>query len=187
MKNRILYRLNTLANNSLGSEIRVKEPCPSHRFPEKNKNGKEIKRPKIELFACRLAFADGESSEKQKNTAILFGVEDELRKQNLCIQTIRSNVSSINFEDGSITISCPKLPKDTDAPKTQTKRKRSMVIILSSQPPLKFSIKMILLLLMTYPFFCWDLVFANSFQQDTSFIFLWFPQTPLLVITHFFI
>ncbi len=54
-------------------------------------------------------------SEEQKNTAILFGVEDELRKQNLCIQTIRSNVASINFEDGSITISCPKLPKDTDA------------------------------------------------------------------------
>jgi len=53
--------------------------------------------------------------EEQKNTAILFRVEDELRKQNLCIQTIRSNVSTINFEDGSITISCPKLPKDTDA------------------------------------------------------------------------
>jgi hypothetical protein len=115
VRNQILYRLNNLSNNNLGSEIRVKAPCPSHRFPEKNKNGKEIKRPKIELFACRLAFADGELSEEQKNTAILFGVEDELRKQNLCIQTIRSNVSSINFEDGSITISCPKLPKDTDA------------------------------------------------------------------------
>ena len=115
VKNQILYRLNKLADNSLGSEIRIKAPCPSHRFPEKNKNGKEIKRPRIELFACKIAFADGELSEEQKNTAILFGVEDELRKQNLCIQTIRSNVSSINFEDGSITISCPKLPKDTDA------------------------------------------------------------------------
>ena len=115
VRKRILYRLNNLADNNLGAEIRVKEPCPSHRFPEKNKNGKEIKRPKIELFACRLAFADGELSEEQKNTAILFGVEDQLRKQNLCIQTTRSNVSSINFEDGSITISCPKLPKDIDA------------------------------------------------------------------------
>ncbi|MBC8418129.1 MAG: transposase [Desulfobacterales bacterium] len=115
VRNQILYRLNNLSNNNLGSEIRVKAPCPSHRFPEKNKNGKEIKRPRIELFACRLAFADGELSEEQKNTAILFGVEDELRKQNLCIQTIRSNVFSINFEDESITISCPKLPKDTDA------------------------------------------------------------------------
>ena len=115
VKNRILYRLNKLTDNNLGSEIRVHAPCPSDRFPEKDKNGKEIKRPRIELFACRLAFADGELSEEQKNTAILFGVEDELKKQNLCIQTIRSNVSTINFEDGSVTISCPKLPKDIDA------------------------------------------------------------------------
>ncbi|MGP8337823.1 MAG: transposase [Methanosarcinaceae archaeon] len=115
VKNRILYRLNKLADNNLGSEIRVKAPCPSDRFPEKDRKGKEIKRPRIELFACRLAFVDGELSEEQRNTAILFGVEDELTKQNLCIQTTRSNVSDINFEDGSITISCPKLPKDTDA------------------------------------------------------------------------
>lgn len=115
VRNRILYRLNNLADNNLGSEIRVKATCPSDRFPEKDKNGKEIKRPKIELFACRLAFADGELSEEQKNTAILFGVEQDLSKQNLCIQTTRSNVSAINFEDGSITVSCPKLPKDTDA------------------------------------------------------------------------
>ncbi len=115
VKNRILYRLNNLADNNLGSEIWVHAPCPSDRFPEKDKNGKEIKRPSIELFACKLAFADGELSEEQKNTAILFGVEYELRKQDLCIQTIRSNVSTINFEDGSVTISCPKLPKDIDA------------------------------------------------------------------------
>jgi hypothetical protein len=115
VKNRILYRLNNLADNNLGSEIRVHAPCPSDRFPEKDKNGKEIKRPRIELFACKLAFADGQLSEEQKNTAILFGVEDELRKQNLCIQTIRSNVSTINFKHGSVTISCPKLPKDIDA------------------------------------------------------------------------
>ena len=115
VKSRILYRLNNLADNNLGSEIRIHAPCPSDRFPEKDKNKKEIKKPRIELFACRLAFADGNLSEEQKNTAILFGVEDELGKQNLCIQTIRSNVSTINFEDGSISISCPKLPKDTDA------------------------------------------------------------------------
>lgn len=115
VKNRILYRLNKLADNNLGSEIRVKAPCPSDRFPEKDRKGKEIKRPKIELFACKLAFADGELAEEQKNTAMLFGVEEELSKQNLCIQTTRSNVSTINFDDGSMTISCPKLPKDTDA------------------------------------------------------------------------
>lgn len=109
VKNRILYRLNNLSNNNLGSEVRVYTQCPSARFPE------EVKKPKIELFAFRLAFAEGELTEEQNNTAILFGVEEELLKQHLCIQTIRSNVSFINPDDGSITISCPKLPKDTDA------------------------------------------------------------------------
>jgi len=109
VKNRILYRLNNLSEGNLGSEIRVNEDCPSDRFPE------DVKKPRIELFAFRLAFADGELSREQVNTAILFGVKEQLDKQNLCINTIRSNVSSINFDDGSMTMCCPKLPKDTDA------------------------------------------------------------------------
>jgi hypothetical protein len=115
VRNRILYRLNNLDQNNLGSEVRVYTECPSKRFPDKDKNGNEIKKVKIELFAFRLAFADGELSQEQVNTAILFDVKEELDKQNLYINTIRSNVSSINFDDGSITICCPKLPKDTDA------------------------------------------------------------------------
>ena len=109
VKNRILYRLNKLADNNLGSEVRVYTQCPSDRFPE------DVKKPKIELFAFKLAFADGELTEELKNTAILFGVEDELNRQQLCINTIRSNVTDINFNDGSMSICCPKLPKDTDA------------------------------------------------------------------------
>jgi hypothetical protein len=109
VRNRILYRLNKLSEGNLGSEIRVYEDCPSDRFPE------DVKKPRIELFAFRLAFADGELSREQVNTAILFGVKEQLDKQNLCINTIRSNVSSINFDDGSMTMCCPKLPKDTDA------------------------------------------------------------------------
>jgi len=109
-----------LSNNNLGSEVRVYTKCPSDRFPE------DVKKPKIELFALRgvgpygpeafrLAFSNGELPEEQKNTAILFGVDEELAKQHLCIQTIRSNVFNINPDDGSVTIRCPKLPKDTDA------------------------------------------------------------------------
>jgi hypothetical protein len=109
VKNRIIYRLNNLSNNNLGSEIRVYTECPSNRFPQ------DVKKPKIELFTFKLAFADGESSEEQINTAILFDVKEELDKQQLCINTIRSNVSCINFGDGSMTMVCPKLPKDTDA------------------------------------------------------------------------
>ena len=109
VRNRILYRLNNLSKNNLGSEVRVYTECPSERFPE------DVKKPKVELFAFKLAFADGELSEEQTNTATLFGVEEELNRQHLYIQTIRSNVSGINLNDGSITIHCPKLPKDIDA------------------------------------------------------------------------
>jgi len=115
VENRILYRLDNLAQNNLGSEIRVYTQCPSDRFPEKDKSGNEIKKPKIELFAFRLAFADGQPNEEQNNTAVLFKVKENLDKQNLCINTIRSNVSCINLDDGSMTMECPKLPKDTDA------------------------------------------------------------------------
>ncbi|MEE9168279.1 MAG: hypothetical protein V3U73_00865 [bacterium] len=109
VKSRILYRLNNLSTNSLGSEVRVYTQCPSNRFPE------DVKKPKIELFAFRLGFTDCEPSEEQINTAILFGVKEDLEKQQLCINTIRSNVSLINIDDDTMTISCPKLPKDTDA------------------------------------------------------------------------
>ena len=109
VKNRILYRLNNLSTNNLGSEVRVYTQCLSTRFPD------DVNKPKIELFAFKLAFTDGEPSVEQINTAILFGVKEELDKQQLCINTIRSNVSFINIDDDTMTISCPKLPKDTDA------------------------------------------------------------------------
>ncbi len=53
VKNRILYRLNNLSENNLGSEVRVYTQCPSDKFPKKDTNGKDIKKPKIELFALR--------------------------------------------------------------------------------------------------------------------------------------
>ncbi|EFK09603.1 conserved hypothetical protein [delta proteobacterium NaphS2] len=115
VKKRILYRLNKINENNLGTEIRVYAPCPSERFPEKDKKGKEIKRPKVELFACKLAFSDDDIPVGQRNTAILFGVNDELEKQGLCIKTLRTNVTHVNAVDDFITIRCPKLPKDTDA------------------------------------------------------------------------
>lgn len=109
VKNRILYRLNNMAEQNLGSEIRVYTECPSHRFPD------DVKKPKIELFAFKLAFNDGDLTEEQRNTAILFEVEEKLAKQQLCINTIRSNITNINFTNGSMTICCPRLPKDIDA------------------------------------------------------------------------
>ena len=83
VRQRILYRLNKFPNGNFGSEIRVYAPCPSDRFPDKNKKGKVIKRPKIELFACKLAFSNGDIPTVQRNTAILFGVNDELETKPL--------------------------------------------------------------------------------------------------------
>ena len=109
VRNRILYRLNHLSENALGSECRVYTECPSPRFPD------EVNKPKVELFAFRLAFSDGEPKLERQNTAALFGVKEELEKEHLVITTIRSNVVDINPQTAAITIACPKLPKDRDA------------------------------------------------------------------------
>ena len=109
VKNRILYRLNNMAEQNLGCEVRVYTECPSPRFPD------DVKKPKIELLAFRLAFNDGEITQEQTNTAIIFGVDEQLQRQQLCIHTFRSNVTNINLTDGSMTLCCPRLPKDTDA------------------------------------------------------------------------
>jgi len=109
VRSRILYRLNNMAKHNLGSEVRVYTECPSTCFPE------DVEKPKIELFAFKLAAGDGELSQEQRNTAKLFDVYDELERQGLCINTLRSNVTGIDACDGSITIKCPKLPADTDA------------------------------------------------------------------------
>ena len=109
VRSRIVYRLGKLDEGNLGSEIRVYTECPSDRVPE------DVKKPRIELFACRLSFADGQLSEEQRNTAIMFGLQKELHQHQLCIHTLRSAVTGINAYDGSMTICCPKLPRDTDA------------------------------------------------------------------------
>jgi len=108
VRNRILYRLNKMASHNLGSMAKVLIECPNSSFP------KDIEKPKIELFAFRLAF--GKPTLEQRNTAIFFGVEKELQKQNLCLHTVRSLIiDHLDPTDGSITITCPKLPADTDA------------------------------------------------------------------------
>ena len=125
--------------------------CPSQNFPEKDRKGKEIKRPKVELFACKLAFSDGDISTEQRNTAILFGVNEELERQGLCIQTLRTNVLNVNLDDGAMTISCPKLPKDTDArigvrrnPKNPDKKEKifGYNLVLSTSVELQLKIEL---------------------------------------------
>jgi len=109
VRDRLLYRLNHLVENSLGSECRVTTECPSPRFPQ------DIPKPKIELFTCRLAFSDGLPTSEQINTASLFGLKEELEKEHLVINTLRSNVVGFDHENGALAIRCPKFPKDTEA------------------------------------------------------------------------
>jgi hypothetical protein len=73
VRQRILYRLDNMPKNGLGKDIRVHAECPSDRFP------KDVKKPKIELFSCRLAFSSGEPTQEQINTAIIStSVEPQL-------------------------------------------------------------------------------------------------------------
>ena len=109
VKNRVVYRLNNMAENNLGSEIRVYAECPSTRFPD------DTKKPKIELFALKLAFSDGETSLEEQQTATLFRLHDELQKQNLKLKPVRSNACHIDGVTGDFTFTCPRLPKDTEA------------------------------------------------------------------------
>lgn len=109
VRDRLLYRLNHLVENSLGSECRVTTECPSSKFPQ------DIPKPKIELFSCRLAFSDGSPTQEQLNTAALFGLKEELTKEHLVINTLKSNVLGLDLSTGALTIRCPKFPKDTSA------------------------------------------------------------------------
>jgi hypothetical protein len=109
VRNRIISQLNNLPKNKLGSECRVTIECPRDDLPD------DAKKPKIELFAFKLAFAESKETAEQKNSAHLFGVKEELDKHNLRIITLRSHITHIDPYDGSITICCPKIPKDTYA------------------------------------------------------------------------
>jgi hypothetical protein len=101
--------------------------------------------------ACKLAFSDGDIPTEQKNTAILFGINEELERQGLCIQTVRTNILNVNPDDVSMTISCPKLPKDTDArigvrrnPKNPDKKEKifGYNLVLSTSVELQLKLEM---------------------------------------------
>ena len=144
-KNRILYRLNNMDKHPLGSEIRITAQCPGTCFP------KDVKPPKVEVFACKLSFVDGKTTQDQLNSAILFGLAEELEKRQLCIDVIRSIPISINPDMDQITFRCPKLPTDTDAkigvrrdPQNSSKKEKvfgyNCVLTTSVEPNLKLEL-----------------------------------------------
>jgi len=108
VKRQIMSRLNNLSKIQIDKEFRIKVECQSV-LPD------HVKKPKIEVVALKLAIAEDHPPSAQVNTALLFGVHEELKKQELCIKTVRSNITTINTSNNSAAICCPKIPKDTDA------------------------------------------------------------------------
>ena len=80
-------------------------------MPEEKFKGKK---PKVEVLSMKLRFSDN-PSKSQIHTAMVFGVKEELDKQQMCINVIRSNLTEINPSEGNGCFTCPKIPKDTDA------------------------------------------------------------------------
>ncbi|MDT8380576.1 MAG: hypothetical protein RQ739_16970 [Desulfotignum sp.] len=109
VKKQVLYRLNNLAKVDLEKAFKIKIDCPCNTLPEK------IKRPRFEALVMKIGVMDGSVSENQKNTAILFGVKEQLDKQGLCLEIIRSNILEVAPDLDRITLRCPKIPKDIDA------------------------------------------------------------------------
>ena len=72
VKDKVLYRLNSLAKGHLYKECRVYTECPGDNFPE------DVKRPKMELFAFKLV-----SLPKNKTTRRPFSaLKNERRFKN---------------------------------------------------------------------------------------------------------
>lgn len=83
VKKQIFYRLNNLTKVDLKKSFKIKIDCPCDTLPEKTK------RPRIEALVMKLGVMDESVSQNQINTAILFGVKEQLDKQGLCLEIIQ--------------------------------------------------------------------------------------------------
>jgi len=96
----------------LHKEIRITVECPSRRFPEDAR----IPRPKVEVLSLCLQNADLENPSIFNQ---IFGVKEELQRENLDLIVKRGIFTEITMGDSTKTDSfsfrCPKLPHDMDA------------------------------------------------------------------------
>jgi hypothetical protein len=113
VQRRVHYRLNHPDEEALHKEIRIKVECPSSRFPDDAK----ITRPKVEVLTLALQQTDPEKPVSIFNQ--IFGVQEELRRENLDLIVKRGVFTEIILGDSAKTDSfffrCPKLPHDMDA------------------------------------------------------------------------
>lgn len=75
----------------------------------------KVKRPKIEALVMKISIMNDAMSQNQIHTAMLFGVKEQLDKQGLCLNTIRTNIVELAPDLDQIILRCPKIPTDTDA------------------------------------------------------------------------
>ena len=145
VKKQIVYRLNNLHKVNLEKSFKIKAPCPGSRFPPK------VKAPKLEILTMKLVPSEGQPSQNEMNTAMLFGVKDLLEQHQLRLCIIRSNLSEIVPDEDRASFCCYKLPKDTDAkigvrrdPKNSNKKQKifgyNLILSTSVEPDLKLEL-----------------------------------------------
>lgn len=145
VKKQIFYRLNNLNKVDLEKSFKIKIDCPCDTLPEK------IKRPRIEALVMKLGVIDESVSQDQINTAILFGVKEQLDKLGLCLEIIRSKIFEVDPDLDRVILRCPKIPTDTDArigvrndPKNSARKQKifgyNMVLSTSVEVDLKLEL-----------------------------------------------
>lgn len=110
-RTRILKLLENPAQVKPGKEMRAYAKCP-----RANTMPKDVKPPSIHVIAFSLVPFDQDYASNDQ-TAKLFGLEDELKKHNLMIKPIRSNISKINLDlqTNPVYVNCPRCPADLTA------------------------------------------------------------------------
>lgn len=108
---RILKLLEEPGSIPIDKEMRSFAKCPKQTLPN------DVKPPSIPVCAYKLLPYNPEGFNKKDQTAKLFGLEDELKKHNLMLVAIRSNISKIelNLVDNPVYVRCPRMPYDLDA------------------------------------------------------------------------
>lgn len=108
---RILKLLENPQAIPLGKEMRSYAKCPKGTLPN------DVKPPSIQVCAFKLLPYNPDAFNEKDQTTKLFGLEDELKKHNLMLVSLRNNISKIelNLKDNPVWVSCPRMPYDLDA------------------------------------------------------------------------
>jgi hypothetical protein len=108
---RILKLLEEPASIPIDKELRAYAKCPKGTLPN------DVKPPSIQVCAYKLLTLNPDAFDEKDQTAKLFGLEEELKKNNLMLLSLRSNISRIelNLKDNPVYVRCPRMPYDLDA------------------------------------------------------------------------